>query len=109
MSRLETIKSKDEVENAFKSQRAFILKNSPICPISRSARTVFEKFSETCDESITLFIVDVIHNRDISKQIEYKSELRHESPQILYLENGEVKWHASHWDIKSSSLLENAK
>ena len=80
-----------------------------MCPVSRSARNVVEKFSETCDESIHFFIIDVIHNLDISKEIEYKSKVRHESPQILYVENGEVKWHASDWDIRTSALQEYAK
>ena len=32
--------------------------------------------------------------------------VEHQSPQALWIENGRVVWHASHWDITPEALAE---
>ena len=47
-------------------------------------------------DGVTLELVDVLSQRPLSQAIEAKFGVRHESPQILIIEDGEVMWHASH-------------
>lgn len=47
-------------------------------------------------EGLTLELVDVLSQRPLSQAIEAQFGVRHESPQILIIEDGEVLWHASH-------------
>jgi bacillithiol system protein YtxJ len=35
----------------------------------------------------------------LSQMIAEKTRIKHESPQIILLEKGKVKWNASHWNI----------
>ncbi len=48
------------------------------------------------EEGLTLELVDVLSQRPLSQAIAAQFGVRHESPQILIIEDGEVIWHASH-------------
>jgi bacillithiol system protein YtxJ len=50
-------------------------------------------------------LVEVQRDREISRQIEQRTGLRHESPQVILLRRGKAVWDASHFDIKASSVL----
>jgi bacillithiol system protein YtxJ len=51
-------------------------------------------------------LVEVQRARELSREIESKTGVRHESPQVIVLRNGQVVWNASHWKIKSDSVAE---
>lgn len=48
------------------------------------------------EDGLTLELVDVLSQRPLSQAIEAKFGVRHESPQVLIIEDGQVVWHASH-------------
>jgi bacillithiol system protein YtxJ len=51
--------------------------------------------------------VDVIDNRKRSDEIEEIYSIRHESPQVIILDDsGGVIWNASHYDITETSIRE---
>ncbi len=50
--------------------------------------------------------IDVIGQRPLARAIAERTNVRHESPQALLLEGGEVRWHASHGAITQESLAE---
>ena len=102
--KIKIIEGIDSLEEIFRKTKIMILKNSQRCPISRTAKREFEKFAEEYNDRIDLYMVDVIKCRDISNEIAEKTGVKHESPQIFLVENGEVTWHASHWNIKSETL-----
>ena len=54
---------------------------------------------------LPVYLVDVITDRPVSRRIEAVLGVRHESPQVLYLEEGSVRWHASHGRITADALL----
>ena len=98
------VKKIEVLEDIFGKPRTVIFKNSPFCTISRAARNEFERFAEKCDETVELYMVDVISGRDISNKITEKTGIKHESPQAILLQNGMVAWHASHMMITYEAL-----
>lgn len=106
MTEIKRIVDKETVEAAFNAKKAMIFKNSMQCPISAAARKNFTDFAELCGGKIELYMVDVIAKRDLSKEIANRTGVVHQSPQIILLEMGKVKWSKSHWDINQKSLKE---
>ena len=104
MVEIKKIVDKETIEQSFNAQKAIIFKDNIRCPISAAARKKFTDFAEACVENIELYTVDVIANRDVSKEIARRTGVVHKSPQVILLEKGKVKWTVSHWDINQESL-----
>lgn len=82
-----------------------IFKFSPICGISRSVEEDFDQFISE-NEEFPYLKVDVINERPLSAGIAQKFGIRHESPQLIVLdEDHQMQKHASHYEI--SDLLKN--
>lgn len=76
-----------------------IFKFSPICGISSSVERELDKFLSK-NPSIPILKIDVIFKRDISNKIADLFGIRHESPQLIQLNNKhEVEKYASHYEI----------
>ncbi len=80
---------------ATQSGRTIVFKDSLTCELSQWAAHQMSKLT-TQDPQITLHRVDVHSQRPLSRAIELHFGVRHESPQILIIEDGKVVWHASH-------------
>ncbi|MEJ8303029.1 bacillithiol system redox-active protein YtxJ [Saccharibacillus sacchari] len=76
-----------------------LLKHSTACPISGAAFKEFNVYTRKPKRPIVCALVKVIECRPVSNEIESKLGIKHESPQILLIQNGQTLWHASHWDI----------
>lgn len=83
-----------------------LYKHSPQCSISFLAKEELEQLDEHVRKAIDIYLIDVISQRDISNAIVDELEIRHESPQVLIVQNGEVRWHASHWGINNERIAE---
>ncbi|WP_410513811.1 bacillithiol system redox-active protein YtxJ [Paenibacillus sp. BR2-3] len=81
-----------------------LLKHSTTCPISAKAHDEFQEFLKDTDTSAA--IVHVIEDRPLSLQIAEDFGIKHESPQIFLLEDGEVRWNTSHWKITQAAIQE---
>jgi bacillithiol system protein YtxJ len=77
-----------------------IFKHSLTCPISASA---FEQMRRYAGE---VALVEVQRARSLSNEIEQKLGVRHESPQIIVLRNGQVVWNASHFKITADAVTQ---
>ncbi len=87
-----------------------IFKYSPVCGISSSTEAGFENWlSKAGDTSgYSIAKIDVIFSRELVREIAAKLGVKHESPQLLWLnKDNSIKLHASHFGI--SSLLANNK
>lgn len=103
------ITQKEEVEKIIEASRErpqLIYKHSHRCSVCIMAREAIEESAEALSEQMDLHFVNVIHQRDISNHIASSLGIRHESPQAILMDGGEVAWHGSHWQIKSKSILE---
>jgi bacillithiol system protein YtxJ len=77
-----------------------LFKHSTTCPISSAA---YQQMSKVAEE-VSLVVVQKA--RDVSKEIEARTGVQHESPQTIVLRNGEAVWSASHYDITAGAVEE---
>ena len=89
-----------------------ILEEAKVRPI------LIMKFSMTCVSSVTAlkeyraletdlqkYLVIVQTSREVSNAIERDLSVRHESPQLLIMNQGRAVWQATHYKIKRPSLM----
>ena len=105
-----TIKSEEDLEKAVKESyqnRVAIFKHSTSCFISKTVLKNFEKEIENEEEqNVSFYFLDLLALRPISNKIAEDFGIRHESPQLIVLENGEAINNASHQDISLSQIYE---
>ena len=77
---------------------ALLFKHSTTCPISAAA---YQEMKQLARE---IALVVVQQSRDVSREVEARTGVRHESPQALLWRNGEVVWSASHWHITAEAV-----
>jgi bacillithiol system protein YtxJ len=87
-----------------RSQEAPVLLflHDDFCPISGAAYAEMRELPAT-GKSATL-LVDVHRDRAISRAIEQRTGVRHESPQVIVLRHGQAVWDASHFDITTAAV-----
>jgi bacillithiol system protein YtxJ len=104
------IESEDDLKIAIENSYAYkiaIFKHSTSCFISKTVLRNFEKDIESIentDDIAHLYFLDLLAYRPLSNKIAEDLEIRHESPQLLVIENGKVINHASHQDISINQL-----
>ena len=84
------------IEKSFE-EKILIFKHSTSCSISSMA---LNRIEDIVKQKITnCFFLDLLKYRSISNKIEQELGVKHESPQILVIENGVCTYHTSHNDI----------
>ncbi len=83
-----------------------IYKHSNRCSVCFVAKGNLEQASEQILEKADMHYLDVVKNRSASDSIASKLNIRHESPQVILLDQGEVIWHGSHGEIEGEKVLE---
>lgn len=100
---MEHISTKNQLDDYLKQEAVILLKHSSTCPISSAGLGEFEKFVESFPNFPSLYIV-VQEDRELSNEIAETYHIKHETPQVILFKNGDVAWHASHWDITKASI-----
>ena len=77
---------------------AIIFKHSNSCGISSQAYTQMSRLGRP------LGIVTVQNARAVSDEIEKRTGIGHETPQLFIFRNGEVVWTAAHGQIKAEAV-----
>jgi len=95
---------KNALENSF-SQRIAIFKHSTSCFISKTVLRNFEKEIENLDQKVELYFLDLLKYRSISNKIAEDLGVRHESPQLIVIENGKAINNASHQHISADQII----
>ncbi len=103
------ITTSETLEEAFRAEKAFIFKNSTVCPVSRAARGHFESFVQNDTSGIEKYMINVIQKRTLSDVISERTGIEHKSPQLIYLEQGEPKWNMAHFEIKAEHIEQALK
>ena len=83
-----------------------VFKHSTSCGISGMVKRSFQKAPSHPEKGVTYYLLDLLRHREISNSISEKYGVRHESPQVLLIREGEVVAHASHHSITSIDLNE---
>lgn len=104
---LEHLDQLTKLEEESKKRPVAILKHSTRCGISRMVLRQFENSYDLDEgEDIKLYFLDLLSYRDISNEIATRFSVRHESPQLIVLKDGQVQHHASHQGIDAEKLAE---
>lgn len=101
---LKQIYEESEFQSILEKEIAFLLfKHSLTCPISRGA---FDQLTAYLEEhnGINGYYLTVQESRPLSNFIADHFTIKHESPQIFYIINGEVQWHTSHDEITKETI-----
>jgi bacillithiol system protein YtxJ len=75
-----------------------LFKHSNSCPISARA------YRQMQEVKVPVSIVVVQKSRDLSREVESRTGVQHETPQALVLRNGQAVWSASHFDVTSDAV-----
>jgi len=74
--------------------------HDPGCPISRAA---YRQMARLGDE---IPLVDVRRAHGLSRAVEERTGVRHESPQVIMLWQGRAVWSASHYAITTQAVTD---
>lgn len=105
---LNNLSQLEEIDLLSKGKKQIIFKHSTRCPVSGFAkRTLVSECSDYMDKLFDIHYLDLLNYRDISKAIESRYAVRHESPQILVIEDGVCIYHASHDRVSMELAIES--
>jgi len=95
--------SADTCEEHLALPQLLLFKHSPRCGVSRWALEEVEQL-ECAGGVAPIAIVDVVADRTLAQALAERTGVRHQSPQLLYLERGVVRWHLSHGEITTEAV-----
>jgi bacillithiol system protein YtxJ len=101
-----TVADEETLEQLFArshEEPVVLFKHSNTCPISAMAYGHMKKLGE----GVSLLVVQ--KSRELSRSVETRTGVRHESPQVLVLRRGQPVWTASHFDITAEAVAEAVK
>lgn len=100
-----TIEEWDDILNKSAEKDQVILKHSTTCPISTNALDEYNDYlQDQPNENIDYTMVKVRESRPVSNKIEEDLGVKHESPQIIYIQNKAKYWSASHWSVTKAHM-----
>lgn len=102
---MEVLRDQETLEAFFSQLRVFIYKHSTRCEICQRAEKEVLTAEKVMPEEVKIFKILVLENRELSQAFAEKTGIRHESPQLVYLEKGEVKGVWNHFDITQEVML----
>ena len=85
-------------------QPVLIFKHSTTCSISAAAKGKIERQWADSGLELPIYYLDLLRFRPLSAQIAEQFGIRHESPQLLLIQDGECTYDASHMAIKLADV-----
>lgn len=77
-----------------------VFKHSLTCPVSAAAHAEMTRVGR----EVALVVVQ--RAREVSREVEARTGVRHESPQAILLRDGRAVWSASHWHVTAEAVGE---
>ena len=83
-----------------------LFKYSPFCPTSNYIEHEFDEWCKNINGSeLKVAKINVVRSRAVNSEIARELNITHESPQLIWLDKeGNIKWHASHYDVDEEEL-----
>ncbi len=101
-----SLNSIEQFDELLENQEVFaVFKHSTRCPVSSTAKNRIEK---EWKHSFPIYYLDLLNHRDISNYIAEKTDVQHQSPQLIVLENKKVIYDASHSFIFVNDIQTNS-
>ena len=97
------IREKAQLDTVLEEPVAVLYKHSPLCGSSARAAREVRAFMED-HPNVPVYLVDVIRDRPLAREVARRLEIRHESPQAFVLRTGDVVWSGSHGDVTAEAL-----
>ena len=82
-----------------------VFKHSPTCGVSVRAMQAVRDFRIARPET-PVFLVDVLAERSLSRQLSRDLDIGHSSPQVILVRDGRAVWSASHWHVATETIVE---
>lgn len=98
------VREESQLDSVLEEPLAVLYKHSPLCGLSAIAAREVRSFLES-GRGVPVYLIDVIRDRPLSKEVERRLSVRHESPQAFVLREGEVVWHGSHRGVTAEVLV----
>ncbi|MBI2873468.1 MAG: bacillithiol system redox-active protein YtxJ [Firmicutes bacterium] len=107
---LSTLAEFDRVLESSRNIPQLIFKHSTSCPVSAAAFQEFLEFikEHVNEDGLAFSLVKVIESRPVSNEIAARLTVRHESPQVILVQDGRAVWNESHHRIKKAELKQVA-
>lgn len=103
---LNDVSQLEAIQTASFTKPQLIFKHSTRCPISTTAKSRFERsFQPEFAEQMDFHLLDLIAFRSVSNAVATQWNVQHESPQLIFVQNGEVSYHESHYGITWEGVL----
>ena len=99
------VREDGDLESALAEPVAVLYKHSPLCGLSAIAAGQVRTFLEA-GAGAPVYVLDVIRERKLAREVERRLGIRHESPQAIVLRDGKAVWHASHRGVTAEALRE---
>ena len=103
---LQTETQLEELRNRSAERPQVIFKHSTRCSTSALVKSRLERGQQPWD--VDFYYLDLISYRPISNKIAESFQVRHESPQVLIIRNGECIYDESHLGISMDDIMEKA-
>lgn len=100
MVKVRTIEALDEV---WERAELILFKHSTQCGLSAMAYQEMVRFALE-HRDVEVHVVNVLESRVVSDEVERRTGVEHESPQVLIVGDGAVVWHASHRGVTAAAL-----
>jgi len=104
MKKLNEIQDIDKIIELSHAKLQLIFKHSTICPVSRMSYEKMLAEYPLTDEQADLYYLGVIEQRPLSNYVAEVLNIRHESPHIRAVRNGEFMFRESHLMIDPKIL-----
>jgi len=96
----------EEIVEESKNAPVVIFKHSTSCSISATAKSRLERqIQNNADlENVKFYYLDLLSYRPVSNEVAEVFQVRHESPQLLLIQDGMCTYDASHLGINIDAL-----
>ena len=101
---LESIEQLEGIRNG--KGISIIFKHNTSCPISKNTRANFEQNLALLPENTGVYFLGLLTFREKSDAIAEQFNVKHESPQILVIQDGECMFNQSLYDISAENAAE---
>ncbi|OIN66683.1 hypothetical protein BLD48_09160 [Exiguobacterium sp. KRL4] len=103
MTQLRKLQSISDFDQFVSEHTTFVIcKHSTTCPISSAGFSEYTKYADTTAIPTAYLLVQ--EARTLSNHIAEHYNVRHESPQVLFVQDGRAVWTTSHYDITTDAL-----
>lgn len=106
MTEIKTSSDFEELIKSSSERPVFFLKHSTRCPVSDWALTEFKLAAGEIGDGAQFAWLDLITHRDVSDEIARTTGIPHESPQLFWIVDGEVRGTVTHEEVKATRISE---